>query len=462
MSSGILKAKISCGSVEIPLYFPSNAHVEILAPHPPNIEKDILSEFRKSLSEPIGPSLSSISENKKAIFFVQDQTRSIKEKDELAEAIFEELSKAKPSELHVMISTGTHKPNTEKDLAIIRMLKQKASNHGLECTFEIHDSEQGKAESDYTDHVFIGKTKSCTPIYAHRKHMEADLIIGATSMKMHYFAGYSNMLKLLALPGPSGYESVRKNHELILDPRSLACSHPLHYSNTDNPVANDMYDAYKLISKHKLVNGELKKLQNSRPVFILASVSDSEDGVTGIVWSGAGEAEEVTKQGIKAIDEHYTFHSEPADIVILGAGPHPYDRHLFYVHNGADTTRRGLKKGGKMLVIAECPEGIGPDGEQTRKFVEAVKKPKQEILDYVRDNFQVGMQKSYKMGELLHQASELCFYISPNSKLNKNELEEMHLFSTENPQKWLDSKLKEKPDSKVLVITKEATRVALV
>ncbi|MFH1447794.1 MAG: lactate racemase domain-containing protein [Candidatus Micrarchaeota archaeon] len=457
-----MQAKISCGSIEIPLTFPSTVDVKILTPHPPNLEKDILSSFRKSLSHPIGPSLHSIAVNKRGIFFVQDQTRSVKEKEELAEAIFEELSKGKPSELHVMISTGTHKPNTEKDLKIIEMLKEKSFKYGVECTFEIHDSEQDKDASEYTKHILLGKTPAVTPIYAHRKHMEADFLIGVTSMKMHYFAGYSNMLKLLALPGPSGYETVRRNHELILDPRSLACSHPLHYSNKDNPVANDMYEAYKLIVKHKLVNGKIKELEKQRPVFILASVSDTEKGETGIVWSAAGEAEEVTRQGIKEIDQHYTFSSEPSDIVILGAGPHPYDRHLFYVHNGADTARRGLKKGGKMLVIAECPEGIGPEGEQTKKFVEAVKKPKEEILDYVRGNFQVGMQKSYKLGELLNKASEICFYLSPNGKLDESELHEMHLSTTRDPQAWLDGKLSEKPDSKILIITKEATRVALV
>jgi lactate racemase len=148
--------------------------------------------------------------------------------------------------------------------------------------------------------------------------------------------------------------------------------------------------------------------------------------------------------------------------VILGSGPAPHDRHLFYVHNGADTARRGLKKGGAMLIVAECPEGIGPIGQQTEEFVNAIKKPKDQILQFVRDNFEVGMQKSYKLGELLHDASEVCFYLPSKSKMTEQELSSMHLSSTLDPQKWLDEKLNKKPDAKVLIITREATRIAII
>ncbi|MFH0817843.1 MAG: lactate racemase domain-containing protein [Candidatus Micrarchaeota archaeon] len=454
--------KVSFGKEEAVLFIPEKNEVQVLIPHPPKLKFDVLGAFRKALANPVGKKLSELARKKTVVLLVQDQTRSIREKKEQGEAIFEELGKGKPSNVSVIIATGTHKPNDPKNAEIIEMLKEQAEKHNVPATFEEHDCEQGKVPKNYVKNVFIGTTPSGTPVYIDRKHLEADIIVGTSSMKMHYFAGYSNMLKLVALPGPAGYETVRINHKLILDPRSLACSHPFHQSNCDNPVSNDMHEAYKLARSHKLVNGKLTKLSTPRPVFILASVTDSEMGKTGVVWCGAGEGEAVTREGIRAIDRNYTFKAKPADIVIIGAGPAPHDRHLFYVHNGADTARRGLKKGGSMLIIAECPEGIGPKGQQTDEFVNAIKKPKGEILEYVRKNFQVGMQKSYKLGELLHEAGEVCVYLPPTSKLTEKELFEMHMASTRDPQHWLNENLKKTPDSKVLVITKEATRVALV
>jgi nickel-dependent lactate racemase len=344
----------------------------------------------------------------------------------------------------------------------MEMMAGIAEKNGVPCIFEEHDSEQDKKPEEYAEHVFIGKTSASTPAYIHKKHMEADVIVGIHSMKMHYFAGYSNMLKLLALPGPAAYETIKTNHRLILDPKALACSHPLHQSNRDNPVSNDMYETYKLVVSQQLVKGKLTKLKNPRPVFLLASISEKKAGQVGLLWSGAGEGEAVTREGIKQIDKNYTFKAIPADIVIIGSGPAPHDRHLFYAHNGADTARRGLKRGGAMLLVAECPEGVGPRGQQTDEFVNAVKKPKDQILGYIRKNFEVGMQKSYKLGELLHEASEVCCYLPPTSKLAEQELNEMHLTSTRDPQKWLDEKLKQKQDANILIITREATRIAIV
>ena len=457
-----MKIAVACGSQEISLSIPESTEVQAVTPHPPKTDFDVLGAFREALGRPIGKRLSEIVRGKSVVLMVQDQTRSIREKKELGEAILEELAKGKPSGVNVLIATGTHKPDDPKNAEIIDMLREIAARCNVPATFGEHDCEQGKKPEEYEKNTFVGKTPAGTPVYLDRKHLEADVIVGIESMKMHYFAGYSNMLKLLALPGPAGYETVRVNHRLILDPRALACSHPLHNKNRDNPVANDMYEAYKLAISHRLINGKVTRLKAPRPAFILASVSEFEEGKTGVVWCGAGEAEAVTREGIRVIDKNYTFKAEPADILIVGAGPAPHDRHLFYVHNGADTARKGLKKGGSILIIAECPEGIGPKGQQTDEFVNSIKKPKDQILPYVRDNFQIGMQKSYKLGELLNEAAEVCVYLPPTSKLSEQELREMHLTSTKNPQDWLVHKLKEKPGSSILVITKEATRIALV
>ncbi len=456
-----MEVKVSCGKGEVSLSVPEENEVQVLTPHPPKMDFEVLGAFRKALGKPVGKKLTELAKGKKVVLMVQDQTRSIREKTELGEAILEELARAKPLKVNVLIATGTHKPNDPKNAEIIGMLKETAAKYGLPATFKEHDSEQGKNPEEYSRNIFVGTTPSGTPVYTDKKHLEADVIVGTSSMKMHYFAGYSNMLKLVALPGPAGYETVRINHKLILDPRSCVCSHPLHYKNKDNPVANDMYEAYKLVISHQLISGKVTKLAAPRPVFILASFTDLKDSKLGVVWCGAGEGETVTRNAIRAVDKDYTFKAKPADIVILGAGPAPYDRHLFYVHNGADTSRRGLRKGGKMLILAECPEGIGPEGEQTRQFIEAAKKPKDQIMGYVRDNFQIGMQKSYKLGELLQEASEVCVYLPHSSKLSEKELSDLHLASTRNPQEWLEAKLREKPDSSLLVITKEATRIAL-
>ena len=80
-------------------------------------------------------------------------------------------------------------------------------------------------------------------------------------MKNHYFAGYSNPIKNF-VPGICNYSTAECNHALALRDESTFGQHPLHPDprRRDNPLAKDMWEAYKIICA-------------GRPVYVLATIS---------------------------------------------------------------------------------------------------------------------------------------------------------------------------------------------
>ncbi|MBI5159045.1 DUF2088 domain-containing protein, partial [Candidatus Micrarchaeota archaeon] len=281
-----------------------------------------------------------------------------------------------------------------------------------------------------------------------KKVVASDVMVYAGNMKPHYFAGYSNFLKGISIPGPCAYKTILQNHYHVLNEKATVCSHPFDSEKTDNPVANDMLDSFRIVTKGKTA-------------FILMDVSEKKDGKLGIFWAGAGEPEAVTRAGIKVIRENFVFKIEPADILVCGNGPYPGDKHLYYVQNGMDMTKGGVKQGGKMLVVAECRDGFGPEGGATEAFISALSKPKNEVLEYIKKNFRVGMQKAYKMGELVNSI-DVCFFVSEKGKLTEEKLKQIHMTPVRDGQAWLDEQLKQNPEARVLVIEKSANKMAVV
>lgn len=449
------------GKEELTLEIPDGNLAGVITPAPPKLEFDSLSFFRRALATPIGPKLSSLSLGKRVAFVVEDETRNLPELSAMAEALLDELAKGKPSFIHFLVATGTHatpaNANSEKakagahasamqtNLDIAKMLEEKARSLGFAFDAEVHDCRHAQT-------VSVGITSFGTNVQVSKKLVDADLLVYTSNMKPHYFAGFSNPLKGLGIPGVCAYETIRQNHFLALTPNAKACAHPFNPGSGKNPVSEDMLEAWKLVSQY----------DGGRKSFVLADVSDKgEDGRTGIVWTSAGELEQVTRAGIDAVKRNYVFKAKPAEILIVGSGPAPYDKHFYFVHNAIELCQQGLVDGGEMLVISECASGLGPGGGASDAFVAVFKQAQDHVLDLIRREFKVGMQKAYKLGELVGRG-KVNLFLPESTGLKEQDVLELHMHVVKNPQAWLDEKLKANPNARVLAVTKNATKLALV
>lgn len=184
------------------------------------------------------------------------------------------------------------------------------------------------------DLVHVGTTKRETKVFLNRVFVEADVRVLVGDVCLHYFAGYGGGRKSV-LPGVSGVETIKHNHSMLLD--ASARTGVLD----GNPVHEDMVEAARM----------------ARVDFILNAVTNSRGEV---VKAFAGDLEQAFSEAVKAVDEMYRVTVDRrADIVVVSAGGHPADIDLYQAYKGVDNTLGIIKRGGVIVLVAECPEGHG-------------------------------------------------------------------------------------------------------
>jgi nickel-dependent lactate racemase len=108
-----------------------------------------------------------------------------------------------------------------------------------------------------------------------------------------------------------------------------------------NPVHEDMTESARL----------------AKVDFILNVVTNSKGE---IVKAFAGDLEQAFHEGVKLVDEMYRVPvNRRANIVVVSSGGHPADVNLFQAYKGVDSALEIVKRGGTIILVAECPDGHG-------------------------------------------------------------------------------------------------------
>jgi nickel-dependent lactate racemase len=163
---------------------------------------------------------------------------------------------------------------------------------------------------------------------------EADVRILTGDVCFHYYAGYGGGRKSV-LPGVSGEDTIKHNHAMLLDPNAKTGV------LEGNPVHEDMAEAARL----------------AKIDFVLNVVTNGKGEVTKAF---AGDLEQTFMEGVKVVDEMYrVIVDRKADIVVVSSGGNPADLNLFQAYKGVDNALKVVKRGGVIVLVAECPESHG-------------------------------------------------------------------------------------------------------
>jgi len=74
----------------------------------------------------------------------------------------------------------------------------------------------------------------------------------------------------------------------------------------------------------------------------------------------AGDLEAAFLEAAKLVDEMFRVTVDRrADIIVVSAGGHPADIDLYQAYKGLDNALDAVKRGGVIILVAECPEGHG-------------------------------------------------------------------------------------------------------
>jgi lactate racemase len=289
---------------------------------------DPKAEIERAIKEPIGTKrLSEIAKPESKVAIVVDDATRKNPNEAMILPILAELNAAgvKDENVTVIFGCGTHRAVKPEEFVVLlgeEVLKRvKAINH------------DAKAQ----DLVYIGTTKcSGNKVFINRVFAQADVKILLGDVNLHYYAGYGGGRKSV-LPGVAGAETVQHNHAMMLN--ANAKTGVLE----GNPVNEDMTEAARMVKVDFIVN----IVENSKGQMVKAF---------------AGDVEAAFYEAVKLVDEMYKVKVDRrADIVVASAGGHPADLNLYQAYKAIDNALDAVKRGGVIILVAECPEGHGND-----------------------------------------------------------------------------------------------------
>jgi len=322
---------------------------------------DSRAEVERALREPIGAKpLGEILKSGGSVAVVVDDSTRATPSYLMVPPLLDELNRVgvKDESITLIFGCGSHRAVKPEEM------KKLVGEEALERVKVVnHDCKSG-------DLVYLGKTaKFGTKVYVNKVFAEADARVLTGDVELHYYAGYGGGRKSI-LPAVSGAETIQSNHAMLLNSKARAGV------LEGNPVHEDMMEAAKL----------------AKVDFVLNIVTNSKNE---LVRAFAGDLEEAFNEGVKLVDEMYKVPIERrAEILLLSPGGHPLDINLYQAYKGVDNALDAVKRGGVMVLVAECPEGHGHDVfyEWMTKF-----KDMKQMEKEIKKRFRLGGHKAYYM-----------------------------------------------------------------
>lgn len=280
-------------------------------------------EVRRALENPIGtPRLKDIVKpGEKIAIITSDITRPCPTY-RIMPPLLDELYSAgcRPEDITLVFALGSHRRHTPAEM--LKLAGQRAINE-IECV-----------DSDPDNCVHIGVTDCGTPVDITRVVAEADRRICLGNIEYHYFAGYSGGAKAI-MPGSSTPAAIQANHSMMV--RDECCA-----GNLDgNPLRQDIEQAAAMTGVDFIVNVVLDEHKQ-------------------IVRAVAGDLVKAHREGCKFLDGMYMKPIDArADIVIVSQGGAPKDLNLYQTQKALDNAKHAVKKGGTIILIGSCKEGLG-------------------------------------------------------------------------------------------------------
>ena len=322
----MVDAWLPYGKTDVCVRVPAQNLLGSIQPKKKPSAADAEAEVERALKEPIGTKkLSEIAKPEHKVAIVVDDATRQAPSDIMLLPVLAELNAAgvQDKNVTVIFGCGTHRAVTTEEANML--LGEEALKRVKTVS---HDC---KAQ----DLVYVGTTKTHgNKVYLNRIFAEADVKVLVGDVDFHYYAGYGGGRKSV-LPAVAGEETIKHNHALLL--HANARTGVL----AGNPVHEDMTEAAKM----------------AKVDFIVNVVANSKGE---IVKAFAGDLEQAFLEAVKAVDAMYRVTVDRrADIVVASAGGYPADIDLFQAYKALDNALEVVKRGGVVILVAECPEGHG-------------------------------------------------------------------------------------------------------
>ena len=329
---------------------------------------------------------------------------------------------ARGRELAFVVATGTHRVASPQELTTI--FGEEVAEKHAERIFS-HDCK------DRDSLVFAGETSRGNQLWVNRLLAEARSVISINSVEPHYFAGYTGGRKSL-FPGLAGYDTVKFNH-----------MHSLHGGSDTlilegNPVHEDLDEATRLVSRDK-------------HLYSIQLVLDEDHGIG---FAAGGALEESFRKAVAVADRQFVLELDEAFDIVVSVAPHPMDCNLYQTNKAIRSGALALKPGGILIVVSECPHGLG-DNTTLVDLLAAADSPDQVLDDATRSEYKLGLQQATGIARVLQQGD-----IWIVSSLSPEQMRSIFFLPFTSVQAAVDAALLKKgPGAKVLFLLESSITV---
>jgi len=340
--------KIDYGINGLELSLEPSWNVTVLRPKEQKGLVDPITRIKEAIKNPLeSESLYDMIKFKKDLnricVVVSDSTRPVPS-NIILEALVKELNEygIQDNQISILIATGLHRPSREDEL-------ERILGNDLKNRLKTIDH----VASDKNSLKYLGNTIDDVPIYINKYYCESDLKILTGYVEPHFFFGFSGGRKAL-VPGIAGEETIQANHS--------AKNITSHYSR---------FGIYKNNLMHK------NAIEISKLVGVDFAINTCINEKHEIVKVAAGNFEKVHEELVDYQLKHiFEEIKEPYDIVVCGNGGYPLDLNLYQAVKSMAIGEIAVKKGGTIISVNECAEGIGIGQEKFEELIFSGMNPK--------------------------------------------------------------------------------------
>lgn len=309
-------------------------HIQLLEANTPPPLADLPEAFRAAVEEnAIGspPLRTLVGPGDDVTVIVSDITRAWMHQDRVCTQLLHylhDVAGVDYGRVTFLVALGTHRPMTEAEMR--RVVGDTVLAHARAVN---HDASGPLIHLGVTSR---GTDVDVNPLAVGRKV----ILLGGTVH--HLLAGYGGGRKSV-VPGVAGEATIRQNHIHALHPTQPRSSEAVGCGRlAGNPVHEDMMEAAAMVA----------------PVFGINLVVDGRGEHIALPsghWARAWE------ESCRLVDRYNGVPiARRFDAVVAACGGFPKDMNLYQASKAMINAREAVKEGGRIVFLAECPEGGGP------------------------------------------------------------------------------------------------------
>ena len=323
-----MKAHFSFGKSGIDVAVPDGFESKIIMSHTAQALSDERAALDAALDAPIGcePLLKIAAGKKTAAISVCDITRPAPNRVTLPPLLDRLHEAGIPVDgITILIATGLHRGATEDEIDTI-VGPEIAAKYRIVS----HDAKA------LGEHRHLGQTGRGTPVFIDERFMAADLHITLGFIEQHLMLGFSGGRKLIA-PGLAAQETIKAIHS----PRFMREPMATEGSIAGNPLHAELLEVARM----------------ARHDFMLDVTLTQDRKISGVF---AGHPVMAHAAGVAFVEQTCLERlAEPVDAVITSAAGYPLDLTFYQCVKGITAAAHMVKPGGRILIVAQCAEGVG-------------------------------------------------------------------------------------------------------